>query len=232
MALATRVVTIAFVLSGCATSDTIVVAGASSLAEALSSIETAAEATLGLNLAIDVAGSQAHVAAIAAGSPIDVIIAADRQTLEPIESAGLITIETAPVAFNQLAIIVETGNPLGLDTVASLTTVDRLVLAAPEVPLGRYTANLAGAEKLRPKSWETSARQLVGRIANGEADAGIGYVSDGAAEGVEAIPISNSTTTYWIGVSPDRDDLGPLIAYLYGDVAQTAFEEAGLRRSS
>ncbi|NNL46960.1 MAG: hypothetical protein HKO76_01160, partial [Acidimicrobiia bacterium] len=62
MALATRVVTIAFVLSGCATSDTIVVAGASSLAEALSSIETAAEATLGLNLAIDVAGSQAHVA--------------------------------------------------------------------------------------------------------------------------------------------------------------------------
>lgn len=232
MKLATRFVMMAFVLSSCTARDTVVLAAASSLAEALSSIETTAEAALGMNLEIDLAGSQAHVAAIAAGSPIDVIIAADRQTLEPIASTGMITIKSAPVAFNQLAIIVETGNPLGLDSVASLATVDRLVLAATEVPLGRYTADLAGAADLRPVSWETSARQLIGRIANGEADAGIGYLSDGAVEGVEAIPIPNSPTSYWIGVSVTRDDLGPLIAYLYGDEAQSVFEAAGLERSS
>ncbi len=226
------VVMLAILFAGCAGNESIVIAGASSLVGALESIESGAEQTLGIEVEIDIAGSQTHVAAMIAGAPIDVLIAADRTTLAPLETAGMIEIEPRPVAFNQLAIIVQTGNPLGIASLESLESVERLVLAAPEVPVGRYTSRLDGIERLHPISWETSARQLVARIANGEADAGIAYVSDGTVAGVDAIPLANTETSYWIGVAAERSDLRSLIGYLYAEDGQRAFSEAGLKSAA
>ncbi len=219
-----------FLLAGCASRDVTVVAGASSLTDALTTIAHDLELRLGAEVETNIAGTQTLVAAIEAGAPVDVLIAADRATLRPLELTGAFTVLPQPVAYNRLAMIVPAGNPAGLDSLASLASVERLVLAAPEVPLGRYTAELLADRGvgLQPLSWETSARAVVAKVATGEADAAIAYESDGRLVGVTAIPL-DADTSYWLGLSPQVPDREIIVDYFYGPDGQRAFALSGLQ---
>ena len=129
------------------------------------------------------------------GAPADVFASADEANMQKIVDAKLTDGAPALFAGNRLAIAVAAGNP---KQVASLADLARpglvVVLAAPTVPAGRYALDsLAKAGvKVTPASQELDVRSVLNKVALGEADAGIVYVTDvlsaGARVGSVAIP--------------------------------------------
>ena len=200
------------VAAGCATRDgDTVVSTASSLTEVVADL---AAARPDLGIVANVGGSQALAGQLLDGAPADVFLSADPDRMAAVADAGLLRSPAVVVAGNALAIVVADGNPAGVEGVADLARQDLVVvLAAPAVPVGAYTQQALGAAGIdvAPASEELSVRALVGRIASGDADVGVAYVTDAAAvAGVEAIRLP--------------DALQPEITYVAG--ALTADGEA------
>ena len=180
-------------LLGCGSDDdtTVVVGAASSLADFLEEAAVDSPVPMELNLA----GSQSLVAGVAAGAPMDILITAD---LESLQELG---VGADRLANNQLGIIVAAGNPLDIRDVFDLPD-RRVILADTSVPAGRYAADYLeelGVD-LQPIGFELAARSVVLRVASGEADAGIAYLSDGSVQGVDSVALDDAPTTYWIAV--------------------------------
>ena len=113
--------------------------------------------------------------------------------------------------------VVEKGNPKDVATVEDLADSDlKVVLAAPEVPAGKYAAEILGKAgvTVKPVSEEDNVKAVVTKVSLGEADAGIVYVTDVTAggdkvEGVEIPEELNVVATYPIATvkeskSPDQ----------------------------
>ena len=100
--------------------------------------------------------------------------------------------------------VVEKGNPKDVATVEDLADSDlKVVLAAPEVPAGKYAAEILGKAGVTvvPVSEEDNVKAVVTKVSLGEADAGIVYVTDVTAggdkvEGVEIPEELNVVATY------------------------------------
>ena len=170
----------------------LVVFEAASLKEALAPLAAAFEAAHPpARVILDAAGSQELRAQIEHGAPADVFVSADHRQMDPLVAAHLV--ET-PVRFacNRPVLVTR----LGLDTIASLADLpraQRLVLGAPEVPIGAYAervfrraATLYGADfparvQARVVSRELNVRQVLAKVILGEADAAVVYASDAAA---------------------------------------------------
>lgn len=168
---------------------------AASLAEAFEVLVDEFEATRpGIDVSLNLAGSQTLATQILAGAPADVFAPADefqmQRVLDEIEPVhGPWTFAT-----NSLAIAVEKGNP---ERVAGLEDLERedltVVLAAPEVPAGRYTTEIlerAGVT-VSAASLEPDVRSVLAKVSLGEADVGIVYRSDllAAREEVDGVGI-------------------------------------------
>jgi len=146
----------------------------------------------------------------------------------------------APKVFasNVLQIVVEPGNPKGVRGLADLGRGDlKVVLAAPEVPAGRYARQALDAQKLavEPVSLEDNVKAVVNKVELGEADAGIVYVTDvraakGRVEGVE-IPISqNVPATYPIATvrtSGHQQQAQAFVGFLLSAEGQRALKSFG-----
>lgn len=151
-------------------------------------------------------GSAALVDQLKGGAKADVFASADRATMDKAVAAGLIEGEPVLFATNTLVLVVPTENPgkvSGFD--ASLNDV-KLVICSPEVPCGAATQKLAGQAGLvlTPVSEETKVTDVLGKVASGEADAGVVYATDAAgSDSVEAIEIPGADAhpnTYWVAV--------------------------------
>ena len=118
---------------------------------------------------------------IASGAPADVFASADESNMQKVVDAKLTDGASSFFASNRLAIAVAPGNPKRISTLADLTRAGLVVvLAAPSVPAGKYaleSLEKAGV-KVRPASQELDARSVLNKVALGEADAGIVYVTD------------------------------------------------------
>jgi molybdate transport system substrate-binding protein len=147
------------------------------------------------------AGSQALATQIQQSAPADVFASADTTNM-----AKLTDLVGAPRNFasNQLQIVVEKGNPKGVKGLADLANPDlKVVLAAPDVPAGKYAGQAldkAGVT-VKPVSQEDNVKAVVNKVALGEADAGIVYVTDVTAggdkiEGVDIPKEQNVPATY------------------------------------
>ena len=157
------------------------------------------------------AGSNDLVTQLQQGAPADVLATADTKNMD---AAG--DLVDAPQAFagNKLVIAVATGNPEHITGLAGLAREDiKVVLAAPEVPAGTYAEEVfakAGVT-VKPVSLEVSVKGVVTKIALGEADAGIVYVTDvlaagGAVDGVAIPTDQNVLATYPIATLASSDD--------------------------
>jgi molybdate transport system substrate-binding protein len=115
------------------------------------------------------------------GAPADVFASADEANMQKIVDAKLNDGAPSLFASNRLAIAVAPGNPKSVSSLADLARPDLIVvLAAPTVPAGKYALDsLAKAGvKVTPASQELDVRSVLNKVALGEADAGIVYVTD------------------------------------------------------
>ena len=191
----------------------------------------------GMTIDFNFAGSPTLVAQIQQGATGDVFASADLPNMQKLVDAGLV--EGAPTVFarNKLAIVVAPGNPKRITGLADLGRQGLVVvLCGPTVPCGRYGAQaLANAGvKVAPASLETDVKSVVSKVALGEADAGIVYVTDiKAVTTVTGVPIpdgQNVVASYPIAVLKGTRNL-PLakafIGYLLSTDGQNALASFG-----
>lgn len=210
--LATALVVLSAVLAGCSGDEPprheVAVFAAASLTEALGELAERFEADHpGTTVTLNLGSSTALAEQIRQGAPADVFASADEANMAKLEDADLVG-DPAAFATNSMAIVVEPGNPAAIRELADLGSPDlAVVLCAPTVPCGRYAQEvLDGAGvAVTPRSFEQDVKGVVTKVALGEADAGLAYLTDALAAGRDtdriAIPDDeNAIATYPIAV--------------------------------
>ena len=214
-------------------SGTITVFAAASLTAAFTTISGEFERSHpGTMVKFTFSGSSTLVSQIQQGAIGDVFASADQPNMQKLVDAGLVTGSPSTFAHNRLAIVVAAGNPkriAGLSDLARSGLV--VVLCAPAVPCGHYAVQALqkGGVTVKPASQETDVKAVVSKVALGEADAGIVYVTDikaagAAVEGVDIQPALNVVADYPIAVLKDSQNLAlarAFISYLVGDGQRT-----------
>lgn len=168
-------------------SGAVVVFAASSLTEAFTEIGDAFDAVNpDVSVTFNFAGSGDLVTQITEGAPADVFASADDANMVKLTDADAAAGNPVTIAKNTLEIIVEKGNPKGISGLADLADPDLIVvLCADTVPCGQGAAKVlenAGVT-VTPKSLEDKVKGVVTKVAVGEADAGIVFVTDVEAAG-------------------------------------------------
>jgi molybdate transport system substrate-binding protein len=129
------------------------------------------------------AGSNALATQIEQGAPADVFASANTALPQKLYAEGLVE---KPIVFtrNELIVIVPRSNPAHIHSVYDVAKPGvKLVVAAPGVPVGDYTRivlhNLDLDDALsNVVSNETDVREVLAKVALGEADAGFVYTTD------------------------------------------------------
>ena len=188
-----------------------------------------------VKVSFNFAGSNDLVTQLQQGAPADVLATADASNMD---AAGDLVGTPQTFAGNKLIIAVEPGNPQHITGLADLARKDlKVVLAAPEVPAGKYAQEALGKAgvTVNPVSLEVSVKGVVTKISLGEADAGIVYVTDvAAATGkIDGVPIpddQNVTATYPIATltgSKHPDDAKAFMDFVLSDAGQKVLADNG-----
>jgi molybdate transport system substrate-binding protein len=198
----------------------------------------------GTSVSFNFAGSQELRTQVEHGARADVLASAAPRTLRALADAGL-ALQPQVFARNEPVIVVPAGNPAGIHSLADLPRARRLVVGAPEVPIGEYTVRIleaasrrygpafGAAVEARIASRELNVRQVLAKVALGEADAAIVYRTDalasrGAAE-VISIPLElNVVAEYPIAVL--RDAPTPGLARAFVELVLSSAGQAALAR--
>ncbi len=164
-------------------------------------------------------GSSMLAAQIQQGAPADVFASANVSLPQQLYDAGLLE---KPVVFtrNALTLIVPKSNPAHIRSVYDLTHDGvKLVVAAPGVPVGDYTRTVLhnlglDAALSNVVSNESDVREVLAKVALGEADAGFVYATD-------ARTVRGKVAT--IGI---RWSAQPIVAYAVAVVASSPHKPA------
>jgi molybdate transport system substrate-binding protein len=146
----------------------------------------------GVEVVTNAAGSQELRAQIEHGAAPDVFASADRKHMDALVAEGLV-LSPSRFACNEPVLILRAGLAATIKSFADLPRAERIVVGAPEVPIGSYTLQIFGksAGKLgadfprrveaKIVSREPNVRQVLAKVVLGEADAAIVYRSDARA---------------------------------------------------
>ena len=154
---------------------TLTVYAASSLTDALPKIDKSERYSFG--------GSNTLAAQITQGAPADIFASANLTLPEQLYAKGLVT-RPYVLTHNTLVLIVPRANPARIHSVTDLRKPDiRLVIAGPAVPVGAYTLQVLKTMRMNDVldnvvSRETDVRDVLAKVALGEADAGFVYATD------------------------------------------------------
>jgi molybdate transport system substrate-binding protein len=186
-------------------------------------------------------GSNALAAQIQQGAPADVFASANMTLPAQLFAKGLCS---KPVVFtrNTLVIVVPKANPAKLRTIYNLTRKGvKLVIAGPGVPVGSYTLqilnnmNLSAAVLPNVVSRETDVREVLAKVALGEADAGFVYATDAKIDAgkvrVLKVPAwAQPKVRYGICIvsqSADKADARAFVRKVMGRTGQAKLVKAG-----
>jgi molybdate transport system substrate-binding protein len=183
------------------------------------------------------AGTQTLTAQLTQGAQADVFASADSAHMKTVQDAGLLAAPPQIFVHNRLEIAVEKGNPRGIHSLADLSRPGLVVvLADPSVPAGKYAqqALAKAGVTAHPASLEPQVTGVVSKVALGESDAGIVYVSDVATsskiDGV-AIPDSqNVIADYLIASLSQRPAADQFISFVMSANGQAVLVSAGFER--
>lgn len=242
-------------LNACRPADSsteLAVFAAASLTDAFDEISREFEAQHpGVMVIANYGGSSQLATQIREGAQADVYASANEAQMQAIAEAGHLDGDPALFVTNRLVLIVPADNPAGITTLADLAQPGvRLVVAVPGVPVRGYTDQVIAALAADPNygaayagsvianiaSEEDNVRQIVAKVALGEADAGIVYASDvtpDVREDVKQIDIPaevNVTAAYPIAVvaGSDHPDLAQaFIAFVLSDDGQAILAKWG-----
>ena len=241
--------------------QTLVVLAASSLTEVFQQLGGEfRRANPNVWLIFNFAGSQRLRAQLELGAQADVFASADWQQMIPLGDQGLLLDEPSSFASNRLALISplsigrygeKDGGPLVTRLEDLADPEVKLVLATSAVPAGNYSrrvlelAETSGgmepgfAERVLANlvSEEANVRSVAQKVALGEADAGLVYLTDARLEGISSrvavIPIPdhlNPSASYPVVVLQEAKQ--PVLArqfvlFLHTDLAQDVLRQHG-----
>jgi molybdate transport system substrate-binding protein len=181
----------------------------------------------GVTVVFNFAGSQQLAQQINLGAPADVFASANNIQMDAVIEAGRIE-DRSQLVFvnNRLVVIYPEDNPASLSRLQDLARPGlKLVFAAPEVPVGRYSVAFLEKAAEDPAfspnfrddvlqnvvSYEDNVKSVLAKVTLGEADAGIVYTSDisGADAGkvgrMDIPDALNVVATYPIAPVKDTD---------------------------
>ena len=185
-------------------SRTLTVLAAASLTEAFTELgETFEAQNPGVTVSFSFAGSQQLAQQLDQGTPADVFASASKKYMDAAVTSGRVA-QTAPQIFvtNRLVVIFPKDNPAGLMELKDIAKAGlKLDLADVSVPVGQYsldfldkasqdeTFGVAFKDDVLKNvvSYENNVKAVVTKVALGEADAGIVYVSDITANVVDRV---------------------------------------------
>jgi molybdate transport system substrate-binding protein len=188
-------------------------------------------------------GSNTLASQIRQGAPADVFASADTSIPQQLYAEGVVE---KPVVFtrNALVMIVPRGNPARLHSVYDLRRDGiKLVVAAPGVPVGDYTRRVLhnlGLDSALSNvvSNENDVRDVLAKVALGEADAGFVYTTDARTVRGKVATIgirwsAQPIVRYAVAVvrsSSRKSAARAFVAKLLRPVAQARLQAAGFLR--
>ena len=212
--------------------------------------DTFRAAHLDVDILLNFSSSSTLAAQLNQGAPADIFASANERQMDLVVDSGIIKENAVQVfAHNQLVLITPVGNPASIKSIRDLAgEAILLVLAAEGTPIRAYTDAMFAsyndeygdefAERVMRNlvSEESNVRQVVTRVALGEADAGIVYQSDVIGNvgdqllTFEIDPIHNQLASYPIAVL--ADSLNPTTAtrfidFILSQAARPIFSEYG-----
>lgn len=200
---------------------TLTVFAAASLQPAFDKIGARLLSTQNIATTFSYAGTQTLTTQLTQGAPADVFASADVAHMTTVQSAGLLHSQSVLFAHNRLEIAVAKGNPKGIHSLADVARSGLVVvLADPSVPAGKYAAQALAKAGLtiHPASLEQQVTGVLSKVALGEADAGIVYVSDivtsGRVDGVVIPDTQNVIADYPIAVMKSAQNQAGAIAFV------------------
>jgi molybdate transport system substrate-binding protein len=172
---------------------------------------------------------------IRSGADADVYASADPANMQELQDAGLVTAEPIGFVKNEMVIAVEPGNPKRIETLQDLEDPDLIVvLCASDAPCGKYADQLLeqNGVTITPKSREIDVATTLTKVASGEADAAIVYVSDVQSrdddvDGVNIPTEQNLVVTYPIATLKDSGNA--TLAQAWIDFVTAPAQEQKLR---
>jgi molybdate transport system substrate-binding protein len=167
--------------------ETIRVAAAVSLKEALADVGAAYEKRTGNKVDFSFGASGQLMVQIKSGAPIDAFISAADKQVEELVAAGLVDEQSRRVVVaNTLVLIAPPDSKVSLDSFESLRSapIKRLALGEPRtVPAGEYASQTLEKLKLTATLsgklvYGSNVRQVLDYVIRGEVTAGIVYATD------------------------------------------------------
>jgi molybdate transport system substrate-binding protein len=200
----------------------------------------------GTTVVFNFAASDALLAQIAKGAPVDVFASADQDAMDRADAQKLLAARSRRnFVGNTLVMIVPSDSALGLKTPADLqkAAVKRIAIGNPaSVPVGRYTMAALEAAALwaavEPKAvMAQGVRQALDYVARGEVEAGFVYATDAAimkdkVKVVATVP-TTSAITYPIAAvnaSPNPDAARKFVDFVLTPTAQAVLARYGFGR--
>lgn len=171
-------------------------------------------------------GSSTLATQINEGAPVDVFASADQANMTKVSDQ--IDRSSTIFANNTLQIVVAPGNPLGITGLADLADSDlQVVLCAPEVPCGNASQKILDLDGVIvvPVSEEQNVKAVLTKVREGEADAGLVYVTDvtaaaGEVDGVDIDGTERAANAYPIAAL--KESANPEVAGAFIDFVLSA----------
>ncbi len=215
---------------------TLLVFAATSLTEAFTELSQTFEAQMGTQVELNFANANTLSEQILQGAPADVFASAAPKFMDKLVENGKVDAQAGEIfARNQLIVILPRRNPADLETLQDLAKPGiKLVMGAKEGPQGEYvegfldkasaSANFGAGYKdavySNVVSYESTVKGVVNKVALGEADAGIVFVTDAKSASEKVLTISipdafNVVAEY--PIAPLKNSSNPQLARQFVD---------------
>lgn len=209
--------------SGSEITGTVTVFAAASLKKSFDALAQQFQAAHpGTTVALSYDGSSALATQLTSGAPADVFASADEKNMTTVTDAKLTAQQPMLFASNTLEIAVKPGNPKGIRSLADLADPGTAtVLCAPKVPCGSAAAKAlkAAGVTVDAVSEQDNVSSVVTQVAEGDADAGLVYKTDVAAntgkiEGIDFPESSEAVNRYPIAALKDAPNAAGAQAFV------------------